>query len=202
MLSEYGQAALLALLASILIATIDIPWKSKASLSACWGSVFLIYVTVIGFGNVITSLFALRMMKENAPSGLENWHPLLAAFAGVFAFEAVLGKTNITVFDRGVLTIQDWVNKARDVAVEAAIARSVRMQRELDLATADRLMTLPESKLNAHISQSLGPGSVAALEAAAKADKSDPQYYKALELATKEPVRAASIVAKISDSGA
>lgn len=188
-MSEFWQAALLAVLASLLIALIEIPFRSKATVRACCGVTFWLYLGVIAFGNVVTSLIALTLLKASLPAGLENWHPLFAAFAGVFAFEAVLGNTNITVFDKGVLTIQDWVSKARDVAVEAAIARNVSMQRAVALATTERLMQLPEDKLNAHILQCFGAGSVAALEEAAKANKSDSKYYKALELATKEPVK-------------
>lgn len=36
------------------------------------------------------------------------------------------------------------------------------------------------------------------LEKAAQDDSADPKYYKALELATKEPVKAASIVRQLS----
>jgi hypothetical protein len=65
------------------------------------------------------------------------------------------------VFDKGVLTIQGWINKARDSAVEAAVSRSVRKGRDLALAAASRLLELPNDQLNTHILQSFGPGSVA-----------------------------------------
>jgi hypothetical protein len=101
------------------------------------------------------------------------------------------------VFDKGVLTIQGWINKARDSAVEAAVSRSVRKGRDLALAAASRLLELPNDQLNTHILQSFGPGSVAPGKAA-QDDSADPKYYKALELATKEPVKAASIVRQLS----
>ena len=43
------------------------------------------------------------------------------AFVGVFGFEVILKNMNLTLFGKGVLTINDWIQKARDVTVAGAI---------------------------------------------------------------------------------
>ncbi len=46
------------------------------------------------------------------PESLKPYYFLFAPFFGVFGFETVLKNTNITMFDKGVLTIQTWIEKA------------------------------------------------------------------------------------------
>jgi hypothetical protein len=119
-------------------------------------------------------------------ASLTPYYFLLAAFIGVFAFQSILKNMNITILDKGVLTIQDWLDKAKSGAAAAAILHDIE---RIDLARgslAQQLATVPESKLNALLASKLpvaaGGSIVAQLDAAAVANSADPQLYKAYAL--------------------
>jgi len=57
---------------------------------------------------------------------LKPFYSIFAAFIGVFAFETILKNINVTVLDKGVLTIQVWIDKALTAAAAAAIVRDIR----------------------------------------------------------------------------
>jgi len=119
---------------------------------------------------------------------------MVDVFAGIFAFETVMRNTNISFFDKGVLTIQDWIGKARDPAVAGALKKQTEIDRDLKVAAADALKDLPETDLNAYIATYLKGVSVTDLENAADASGSNRKLYKALELAQKAPDDTASIL--------
>lgn len=73
------------------------------------------------------------------------------AFVGVFGFEVLLQNINLTFADKGVLTISDWINEARDPAVAAAVRAQATWESNRGQALAARLKTLPEAELNAHL---------------------------------------------------
>jgi len=119
--------------------------------------------------------------------GLAPYYWFFAAFFGVFAFETVLKNTNVTVLDKGVLTIQDWMKKALTGATAAAIVRDVRLNdREIGKLAA-ALAKVPEARLNAFaaikLTSGAGTGVVPQLDATAAANNADPMLYKAYAIA-------------------
>jgi len=86
------------------------------------------------------------------------------------------------MFDRGVLTIQNWIEKALNAAAAAAIDQQENLKREAETRLVDKLMELPEVELNTRILHKLGPETVSKLEAAAKASSADAKLYKVLQL--------------------
>jgi hypothetical protein len=122
---------------------------------------------------------------------LELYYFLFAAFAGVFAFQSILKNMNVTILDKGVLTIQDWIDKARSAATAAAILRDIE---RTDLARGDlakRLADIDDNKLNAFVASKLpaaaGINIVPQLDASAKANGADPKLYKAYALVAVVP---------------
>jgi hypothetical protein len=152
-------------------------------------------------------LGAIKPAKE--PSG-ENSNPnflnkglggklpgpvwMWAAFLGVFGFQVILTRVNITVFGQGVLTIEDWIAKAQDAAVVRAneILRDARFA-EAEIV-ASRLAKLPIADLNAHVTTHLGATVIKDLEAAALAANANAALLKAQALATQKPYEAKAIV--------
>ncbi len=104
-----------------------------------FGARFFIFLLIMMAGNTVTTLAAAAIVRpftadanvepQNRPTTNPAPPPLLSAgppwlwyaFIGVFAFEAILQQINVTIFDRNVLTINDWITKARDLAVQGAI---------------------------------------------------------------------------------
>ncbi|MDQ3802372.1 MAG: DPP IV N-terminal domain-containing protein [Acidobacteriota bacterium] len=144
-------------------------------------------------GNAVATLIAFNLM-EREPSALPaQYSYLVAPFLGVFAFKFVLGNTNITVLEKGVVSIEDWIKGVRDYSVAKAIENQVRFSHQLALKSAEKLNGLEEEKLNTYIFQYLeeDPGR---LEREAKRNKAEPKFYKALELATRKPEETAAIL--------
>jgi hypothetical protein len=119
-----------------------------------------------------------------------------SAFLGVFAFEAILQRINITFFDKGVLTISDWISKARDGAVAAAVKSHATALVRREQLLADRIAAnsnLTDQNLNAHVHNLLGSGRVQELDQAAAASNANPRLIKALALAAGAYDRASTI---------
>jgi hypothetical protein len=195
-LSEFVVAALLALALSLLICLIEAPNRSKVRLRACIGLAFLLYLLIFIVGNTFTTLVASTLLTDRMPSSwaaLKAWFPFFYAFFGVFAFQGIVSNTNVTFFGKGVLTIEDWISKAREDVVGKAVEKDVQLKHRTALAAARILKDLPEKDLNAYISQYMEANSVATLTAKAREDNASPQYYKALALANAKPDEVAAI---------
>lgn len=183
--SHLEWAIVIAIALSLFLASVDIVSEAKKPLRSCLVAQSLIYVVLLAFGNVITTLLAAIPAVKTGPAFAE-YHFLFASFLGVFAFQTILKNMNVTILDKGVLTIQDWLDKAKLNAAAAAIVNDVR-RTDLDRGhLAERLSRVAEDKLNAFIATKLpiGDGSsiVTKLEAEAKANSANSKLYKAYAL--------------------
>ena len=171
----------IAIVASLVIAGIEIPNKSKAPIRACLGAPSIFYLIILSFGNVVTTLLA-SLVVVKLPAALSPYNALLCPFFGVFGFEAILKNTNVTMFDRGVLTIQDWTDKALNGAAAAAISKQEDLKEEQELKLTEILARLSEPDINTRVLEKMGAQAVRNLEAAAEASKADAKQYKILQL--------------------
>lgn len=93
---------------------------------------------------------------------------------------------NVTILDKGVLTIQDWMDKAKSAAAATEILKDVERTELNRGVLAQKLANISEGKLNAFIAAKLPPtsavGIVAKLDADAKANNADARLYKAYAL--------------------
>jgi hypothetical protein len=182
---HFGWAIAIAVALSLVLASIEITNEAKKPFRSCLVTQSFFYALLLATGNVITTLLSATVVSKLGAS-LTPYYFLLAAFIGVFAFQSILKNMNITILDKGVLTIQDWLDKAKSGAAAAAILHDIE---RIDLARgslAQQLATVPESKLNALLASKLpvaaGGSIVAQLDAAAVANSADPQLYKAYAL--------------------
>jgi len=197
-----------ALILTILIALIEILHSAKANrIPICLP--FVLYFLILAVGNVLATLAAVSIVQKVAlnsektevadsqPEALTNGAaqspapagPLWFWYAavGVFAFEAVLQRINVTVADQGVLTINDWVRKARDRAVAAVVELEVNARGKMVKELTDKLnlnKDLSDADLNTYVQQFLGPSKVHEIEDLAKQNDANPRLAKALALAT------------------
>lgn len=181
---------------TVLIACIELIAKTSTSGKAILNISTLLYVGILFLGNLLASaLFLIPFVEIITAKGNSQSYAPLAAFVGVFSFEGVLSNVNITFFNKGILTIADWISKARDAAIADSVATDVQETVRTETQTAERLAKLPIDKLNTHITHVFGAGAVAKLDAEAKADDSDPALYKALKLVSKDLKRAKGLLA-------
>jgi hypothetical protein len=175
-------AAIITLPLSSLIVAIQVTQASNSSLQRAIRGPTFIYFLIVFVGNVFTTFLAAATTSKTIPSDVAPawfWY----AFLGVFGFEAILKNLNLTFADIGVLSINDWITKARDVAVADVIEVDVIHKLQMANALAAKLKALPVNELNAHVSNILGNGQVTVLDAAASTEAADPQLMKALALA-------------------
>jgi hypothetical protein len=187
--SSPWDALALASAFSVLIALIEITSKSKARFRDLLNTRFVLYVLILVLGNALTTLAAsaLPVLTTKIPPAF--WDSMI----GVFGFEAVLQNINLTFSDKGVLTIHDWINKARDSAVATAIELQEDAKEQREQALAQRLKGLPEPELNAHVVNQIGNDALQELNERSKQLACDPQLLKALALAKADYRKASGI---------
>lgn len=179
-MSDVGLAVLLSMALSCLIVAIELTKAAKSSLRQIIRGPSLVYFTIVSVGNVFTTLLAVATIESfpvSIPKGFGY------AFVGVFGFEALLKNINVTFSGIGVLSINDWISKAKDSAVADVVETDVLQKEIAAQRLAQRLKALPIQDLNAHINAQLGNGQVQALEQEAQQANADPQFVKALALA-------------------
>lgn len=177
----YVEAIAMAMAMSLVLANIQLIREAKTSPRAIIGLELGFYFCIVAFGYAATTLLA-STLTSRFPVGLKDYFPFISAFLGVFGFESILKNTNVTMFDRGVLTIQDWTERALTVAGAAAIARQQRYDSRRQALVVAILMNFANDRLNALVLSKLGD-KVRDLEAAAVANQADPKRYKAMQLA-------------------
>lgn len=177
-------AIFIAVCASFVIACIEVPRKSKTSLKACFVLQSLFYFLVLSFGNVVTTLLVSPSVSK-LPNSLFSYYFLFCAFFGVFGFETILKNTNITMFERGVLTIQNWIEAALNSAVAAALDKEQSIIHRKRQALVSKFEKLTDQEINTRILNKCGPAEVKKLEADAAKSSADPHLYKVLFLVTK-----------------
>jgi hypothetical protein len=183
---------LISVLLSFLLAVIELSYESgrRGKALFCWESA--LYFLILSLGNGVATLSApLLIEAAEAPSVFAS--PFGYAVVGVFGFNAVLRHVNVMLFNRGVLSINDWVSKSLDTATAAIVERGVTLEYERAQQIAQRLMTLPEDELDAHVVQALGPDTLAELNARADDAGPNARLLKALTLAHEEPDQAQAI---------
>lgn len=81
---------------------------------------FFVYSVVLLIGNCIGGLLApgVADAAHLVPSSAA---PFFFAVFGVFAFRGIVSNLNVTFLSKG-FTFDDWVKKARDIAVADALA--------------------------------------------------------------------------------
>jgi hypothetical protein len=186
-------SVLLSVLFTLITVPIEIIFLSQARFAACLNGRVGLYAVIQGLGNAVATILASVAITNNLPDPIVWWTPLFCAFFGVFAFEGIMSNTNLTIFDKGVLTIQDWINKARGPAVALAVKKSAQIERNNVTQYAHALRDVPLSELNAYLAQ-IAPAELEKIEHDAERSGSDVHFYKALELVTRDPSLVESIL--------
>lgn len=188
---DLGIAAVFAVLFTFLLVVIEISRAAKTSLKFAFRGPTFVFFLISCLGNIFTTVVAAVVLSGKIPDVGPPW--LWLSIIGVFGFETLLQRVNVTVADVGVLTINDWITKAKDAATADAIEAEVNAK-EIDAKKlADRLATLDEDVLNAHVLNILGAGKVTTLDAASAQERANAKLVKALALAKGNYVQALAI---------
>lgn len=181
-MADWAIAAVLVLPLTCLLAVIQISHLSdRPSVRGLFCASTVRYILIAFLGNLFTTSLAAATTAHQVPSIPPGW--FWYAFLGVFGFEAILKHINLTFSGIGVLSISDWITKARDVATADVIEADVLLKEKDANALASRLQHLSDAELNAHVNHILGAGQVQVLDAQAGQCHADPKLVKALALA-------------------
>jgi len=184
---DIRYSVLLASAFSLLLAFIDVPRQAKAGIRASLSAHFAFYLLILVLGNVIATVLASTVIAAKIPGPKFFWSAVL----GVFGFQGVVKNVNVSVRDVGLLTIEEWISRAREMAVATAIRRQAVAEQVASMEIAGTIKG--HGDLNAYVLHHLGPGAVASLEKVAKDNGADPALVKALSLASQKPVEAAAL---------
>lgn len=137
-MNDASLAVILSTILSFLLAIIQISGDAKTrDLRGVFTLSLMFYILIMIIGNVITTLAAASIIdnylknidEANSTNQLFLVGPiwLWYCFFGVFGFEAIIQKINITFFDQGVLSINDWLTKAKKSATAATLDKIVNL---------------------------------------------------------------------------
>ena len=213
MLSDLYRAIILAFVLSFILATIEVKRESKADLLPCMsGLFFFFYFFILAFGNSLTTLIASTFLAEYLPKeglGISNsansanlpnltlygppwiWY----AFFGVFGFQGILKNMNVTMFDKGVLTINDWIRKALDLTVADAIESQAKKNTvEFQKLASNLRDKLNEEDLNTYAIHAIGHDEVDELKQKMAQGEGDIKLALALAIVNHDVDNAIAIV--------
>ena len=187
------RAVLLSMGLSLVAGLVDLQFRSKAELVSCFVKSSWPYVILIACFNTLAAAAASLLLKNSIPGG--PWlTPFYYAVFGVFACQTVLSNTNITIFQKGVLSFEDWTAKAREPAVNAVQLNQSQRESDRAVRLAKRLTKLPDARLTAYLIEAFGQKDGAALIEAgydyAAKYKADFKLYLALVFARTSPQKA------------
>lgn len=120
----------------------------------------VIYFLILFLGNVTSTLVtASYITSDETVRGIQLfqsnswfWYSVI----GVFCFEAIIQNINITYSEKGVLTIRDWISKAKDRAVAKVIEKNIEIDHDEIQLLSSKILKLKESEINTHILDYLG----------------------------------------------
>ena len=141
------NALLTAVLFTVIIVSVEMIGGSKVNFKYLFTVSFFLYLFLMTIGNLFSTLMATTLVKDQ--EFFKDFAPYWAAFLGVFGFEIIIQKINLTFWDQGVLTISAWINKAKDSAIASAIKYAADKDFLIKKLTAERLATHPELKTHA-----------------------------------------------------
>jgi hypothetical protein len=144
-MSDLDLSLLISFFLTILLAFIQIATDSKIYRLRCFFSpLLLFYIVVMTIGNEVSTLVASGLFdggltdsknKLTDPHLFKGPHWLWYSFFGVFGFEILLKRINISFYGKGVLTISDWIAKAKN----AAVAASLKNAADLDVSETQQM---------------------------------------------------------------
>lgn len=161
MISDIAIAVLLTLCLSILIWIIDLMGAvNKPRVKVLIGFMPFIYLLLLFFGNIVTTIVAASFINTSASfqsfAFFDTYRWFWYSIIGVFSFEAIIQNINLTYSDKGILTISDWVSKARYSAIAAIVEKEVEIGNDEIQKLTVRIRKLSESEIDTHIMDYLG----------------------------------------------
>lgn len=155
-ISNVGAAIILSSVLSIILPYLQAISEAKVhNLRSFFHYSFVLYVLLTAFGHIITTLLAISLIESylNPKPDQELEQFVLAgpiwfwyATIGVFGFEVVIQKFNVSFFGSNVLSINAWISKAKKIAVERLIENYAIFEIQQNIKLAAELLNLAKDE--------------------------------------------------------
>jgi hypothetical protein len=206
-MSQLTLALLVSAFLSVVLSFIQVVRDAKIYSPASiltYHFLFLIFLT--GVGNVLTTLLAATLVDNSfagpgdgsTGTGMVLKGPLWIwyAFFGVFGFEVFIQKLNITFFDKGVLSINDWITKAKDSATAATLEKAAAIEvNDMERQAEILVQKLSKSEIHTHAASILGLNRYQeAIASVANYQNVDPERFLASMLTNEAPKKVKALI--------
>jgi hypothetical protein len=164
-MSDQSVAVIFAVFTSIILSYIQIALDSKVSNPNSYFTFPMAgYLFVMGFGIMLSTFLAVGIVDQLDPTVAAGEKIVLKgpawiwyAAVGVFGFEVIIQKLNVTLFDKGILSINDWITKSKATAVASTLQREATLTTDAEQGLAkDLYETLNGEQLHTHLLTILG----------------------------------------------
>lgn len=146
---------ILACLFTFLLVIIQLLHGAGSSLRALATWHTLLYLLIFLLGNLVATILAVDLLSGQLDENVAVYAPFLQAFAGVFSFQFIIGNTNISLFQKDVLAINDWITQAKQVAIQKAIERQIELDDAALIINTNKLSRLEEEQLKLYLKTQL-----------------------------------------------
>lgn len=199
-MSDISLAILISFIFSIFIWIVDLYGsveKSKLKSLLCVAS--LLYLGFLCIGNFAATLGAASLLNQlidlQENQFFKNYLWFWYSFLGVFGFEGVIQHINLTFRDNAILKIRDWINKARDFAIEKIVEKNLDAEKDAIETLSLNLRKLDQTELDTRVINILGEDRLAELEEIVRQNPNvDPKLIKAHALANDAFIESSSII--------
>lgn len=196
---NYIYSVISTILISIVLSYIEIAYESGERGKAVFCGDSFLYVLVVSFGNVVSTLLAPTVLgPSDALSEVAGLPWFWYSFVGVFGFSLVARNLDVDFLGKGILSIKEWVSKSKDNAVASVVERAVNIENDEAQGIANALREMDESDLEAQIIQVMGKEDLKEIISQSSVSNVNSHFHKALVLAHEETTRARAIVNSIS----
>ncbi|WP_210414533.1 hypothetical protein, partial [Leptospira gomenensis] len=178
---------------TLLRVIVELRMGTKVAFSSQFNFITAVYFLVQATLNILITILLFPILKEKFPN--ELGYEFVYSFLTVFGIEAFVRHTNITMYDTGILSVQDWLNKVKELALAETLEKSIVNATNKMHEKVERLKDrVDELKLDFHIKR-LFVGEITAEVVIAEANKiGDSFAYKAWAIVRVFPVEADALI--------
>ena len=155
---------------------------------------FFMYLAILTVGNSVSTVLASVMLGEAWGESLGMWYSLIYAFIGVFGFEAVISKMNVTVAEQKALTIYTWLREAEARTIGAVLEKQRELDERFKTDLIELLRLLEEEELDTFCTTYVGAEDLRKINNEVLSGRIDLRYVKAFVLVEHVPRRMARIL--------
>ncbi len=116
----------------------EIKSESNSYFYPCFNFLTVSYFLLVCITSIFVTILSLQFLNNVLTNGLQN--PFIYAILGVFGFEVIIRKTNISMHDIGILTIQNWLSKAKEKAIAETVLKNAYHSRSLEYENLNQIL--------------------------------------------------------------